>query len=135
MQNLQADFLLYYFKTFWFRVWRCLRPRLREVEAADAKLRSISTDNKRKKFLNAKKSLLANFQHDYLTTGLWTVHQSLKFMIFVISSTVVKELNTKFASKFFVVLIQNFLVSVLNLQEPQTLNCGQFPWTRKKKSF
>ena len=135
MQNLQADFLLFYFKTFWFRVWRCLRPRLQDAEAADAKLRSISADKKRKKFLSTKKSLLANFQHDCLTTGLRTVRQSLKFMIFVISSTVVKELNAKFASRIFIILFQHILVSVLNPREPRTLNCGQFLWTRKKKSF
>jgi hypothetical protein len=100
MQNLQANFLLFYFKTYWFWVWTCLRPHSRDAEAADTKLRSISIDKKRKKFLNAKKRLLANFQHDCLTTGLRTVRQCLKLMIFVISSTVVKELNAKFGANF-----------------------------------
>ena len=115
MQNLQANFLLFYFKTFWFRVWRCLRPRPRDAGDADAKLRSISADKKRKKFINPKKNLLANFQHDCCTNGSRTVRQSLKFMIFVISSTVVKELNAKFASRFFIILFQNFLVLGLNM--------------------
>ena len=124
MQNLQANFLLFYFKTFWFRVCRCLRPRPRDAGDADAKLRSISADKKRKKFLSTKKSLLANFQHDCLTTGLRTVRQSLKFMIFVISSTVVKELNAKFASRFFIVLFQNFLVSGLKMFATAFAGCG-----------
>ena len=97
---------------------------MRDAEAADAKLGSISADKKRKKFLNAKKSLLANFQHDCLTTGLRTVRQSLKFMIFVISSTVVKELNAKFASRFFIILFQNFLVSGLKMFATAFAGCG-----------
>ena len=127
MQNLQANFLLYYFKTFWFWVWRCSRPSSRDAEATDAKLRSISADKKRKKYINAKK------KHDCLTTGLRTVCQSLKFMIFVISSTIVKELKAKFASKFFVVLIQNFLVLVLNRGSHKRYIAVNFRGQERKK--
>jgi hypothetical protein len=46
-------------------------------------------------------------------------------MIFVISRTVVKELNAKFASRFFIILFQNFLVLGLNMFVTTFAGCEQ----------
>ena len=48
-----------------------------------------------------------------LTNGLQTIRLSLKFMIFRIFSTFVKEINVKFAFRFYIVLFKSFLFQVL----------------------
>ena len=117
-----------------------MRPRSRDAKTADTKLRSISADNKRKKFLNTKKSLLANFQHDCLTTGLRTVRQihdfcDIQYCCKGIKCKICKQIFCCTIKKLFGFGFEDVRKRSCGMRKLQMLNCGQFPRTRKEKSF